>query len=301
MDKLKENLFPVSVGAIVIALGALIWFLIVSPLMELNQTQKSLDAATRKLKGYTKMEYVPVESYEALLEQQLQALNSDLAEAAEFYDEKVKSFQLYFDDQEQAPNRASFSADLNDRINQVLAQYQSDFGVTLKDPTSPREGPPTVQLVEPALPSEIQKVMKEYWIFDEVVKACSKLEIGGLQDISYPARNAPKTYANHRALEVAVSVHLPYSKVEALLTELYSSPRALFQLQKLVYRNLPSMLEPYQELVKKKEFANRSESDAEPYDSVFPEPSAEALFTFHVVDWTGMPEDVDADVEDDEG
>jgi len=298
MDKLKENLFPISVAAMVIALGALIWFLIAAPLLELGDKQRLLATATTRLRNYNKAEHVPIGRYRDHLAKQLEIYKNDVADAADFYDQKVKSFQLFFNDQELAPEQATFSADLNDRISQVLSQYQSDFGVQVVDPSAPRDGPPTVDLFQPTLPSEIPKVMKQYWMFDEVVKACSKLEIGGLLSIKYPAPS-DATHEFYNTIDVEVTVRLPYSKVEDLVSELYLSERVLFQLQKLVYRNLPTMLEPYQELVHVKEFANRSESDAEPYDMVFPEPNADAVFLFHVVDWTGVPDEPDDG--DDEG
>ena len=97
MDKLKENLFTLSVVGVVVLLLALAYFLVVSPLMVLSGAEAQLETATRQLQNHNKKEFVETEEYVGYLERVRNTEDVDLTDGVGFYEDKMRRFEVFFD------------------------------------------------------------------------------------------------------------------------------------------------------------------------------------------------------------
>jgi len=302
MDKIKENLFPISVGAIAVVLLAMIYFLVYSPLSELHSTEKSLNTQKGAIDKLAALPMVPTKKYVDYLEEQKLTDEQDIQEALAFYDGRAAKFREYFGGQPEAPGFSAFTGLLNDALSDKLRQYQSDYvpDEEIADATNPQAGRPSVEIPPPMVPEDMSRTMREYWIFEEILNACTELELGGLVSIAYPLRLNPEKGEFYNWQQVLVEIHMPPSKVEDLLTKLFSSERVPFVMKDVVAKNIQRYAESFVEIIRRGKFANQNESESHSYEEVVPEPPMHVTLTLNALNWTGeVTETGDEDYDDD--
>lgn len=297
MDKIKENLFPISVGAIAVVLLAMIYFLVYSPLSELHSTEKSLNTQKGVIDKLANLPMVPTKKYIDYLEQQKLTDEQDVQEALASYNERTSKFREFFGGRPEAPSLSAFTGVLNDAISDKIRQYQSDFvpDAEIVDATNPQAGRPLVEIPPPLVEDDMPRLMREYWIFEEILDACTELQLGGLVSISYPLRLNPEKGDFYNWQQVLVEIHMPPSKLEDLLTKLFSSERVPFVMKDVIAKNIQTYAESFVEIVKRGKFANQNESESHPYEEVVPEPPVHVTLTLNALNWTGEVTETEED------
>lgn len=293
MDKLKENIFGISLGVVGVFLLVLSYFLVYSPLSELGakeaQVQKAI-ADYKKFSDPAKYKYVPTKDYKERLDQQKESDEADLKSGVAFYDEQSKLFHEYFDGSTEPPVTDIFVQKYNDSIKGLVDGYRLKFHIKV-DPGQEDQAPPVVKKVE-AITEEnkmIPVAMKEYWIVKEVFDVLTKAQVGGLRSIDFPGRaveskDAPKYY---RALNAVVQVEMPFSRIENVLTELFQSKRVPFQLEELTYQKTLESLGQFQSPEKSLSFKNENDAKAAEYSALVPEPAVLVTLKLSAFDWQG--------------
>jgi hypothetical protein len=292
MDKLKENIFGISLGVVGLALLVLAYALVYSPLQDLSAKEAELD---RAVKSYKKLidpkqsPHVPTKSYNEGLDKQDEANAAALKSAVAFYEEQAKPFHEYFDG-DQPPPADIFVQNYNDSIQALVDGYREKFHIKV-DPTQPDQAFPTVGKIDAITEDNkmIPVAMKEYWIIKETFDALTKLQLGGLHSINFPARVLEPKDANkyYRQVNFTIIMDIRSSMIENLLTELFQSKRVPFQLEELSYQKTPEGLGQFQSLERRQLFRNENEAKAADYATLVPEPPVLLTLMLSAFDWQG--------------
>jgi Na+-transporting methylmalonyl-CoA/oxaloacetate decarboxylase gamma subunit len=294
MQKLKENIFAISVVGLAVVLLALSYLFVWQPLSALGDMKTTLDREIANLKKYDKQKFVPTEEYKERLEQILAAKRADLEQGESFYKEKQDAFSRYRNNEVQAPALADFASSYESGIKEMAQKYRTKFGIAGDEAAQP-DLPPAVERF-PFDPSQEAKhiplAMREFWVAEAVFKACEALNLGGLKSIKFPLRLDTKGEAlpYHRLVKTEVLIELPCSQIENLVTRLLATEKVIFQLEDLVMQVDPATLEKFKSLVSKQQYPSAEKAAEASYDSVVPEPPVGVTIKLHAIDWTGMAE-----------
>ncbi|HZN57290.1 MAG TPA: hypothetical protein VFD71_04375 [Planctomycetota bacterium] len=292
MDKLKQNSYWIAVGATCLVLLAAAYFLVVAPLGELSAKQEELNARIDKVDAALKRKDTVSKKLKAWLVEKNEADNQALEKGKEFYDAQGKPFDLYFNDAEAKPAVNEFSATYTDELKKLVEGYQQKFSIqpNAEDPTK------TLPVIEPytaeALNDEnIPMAMKEFWVTEEIIKACEKLELGGLQSLKFPGRTDTKVdpLPYNRRVRTEVLMSLPAAKIEDLLSELFASQRVLFEVEKLEYSRTQDTLARYATLIQSDSYKDPTEAAKSRYEDKFPDPPVALKLDLWAFDYTGVP------------
>lgn len=291
MDKLKENLFPISVGAIGIALLVLAYFLVFSRWQALGTTTRQVQDQIQRLKTISRKRPLPIEEQKRQLEEELESKAAALRDAAQFYDQKAGPFRLFFENSAEPQPLSTFVSLYNDGITKLVDEYRSKFGIKVEE--GAQDVRPRVSKIEPiADESRIERAMREYWIIAEVFRAFETLGVGGLKSIEFPGRDvAPREPPPYwRTIAFTVEADVEFSKLEDLLTELYASQVVPFLLEELTVKKSPDSVAKYLALETEASFKDAVAASRPSYDELVPEPPAAVTLKFTAIDWKGVPE-----------
>lgn len=312
MDKLKENAFAVSLGAIGVLLLVLAYFLVYRPINDLSAQGRSVDSALSKLRQVDAREETPSEDLVRAKRRQRQEAADALENGRKYFDKRVVPFQKYFGDADAPLDMGSFYSQYEDGINQFVAQYRQKHGISAEEDTSGGSGSgrkaPRPRLQE-RIRSEadpmtaeaaIPLAMKEFWIIESVFAACEKLDLGGLEEINLPTRveresrrtatetetegeeEAPEEYFEFEHLDATVVIRLRFGDIQKFLVELLSSERVPYvDIVGLEIRKVEDDVKAREEFVRgflKKD----SVANAEPA-----EPDVLVTVVLRALDWKG--------------
>jgi len=306
MNKLKENIFAIAVGGMGIVLLVLLFFLVLRPLQSLGDKERKIDAETKNFAALAKRKELAIRPFLELLRKKKDANEAALKEGIAFYEEQAKTFLSYFDGATDPPPLNQFQTAYVDAIKKLVDEYRVKFGIKVE--AEAKEGaPPKISQVELAEDTRIPVAMKEFWIIQEIFQALNKLEIGGLKEIDFPSRlvepKEPPPYRRH--VSATVRVEILFSKIEPLLTELYSSKTVPFILEEFTYQkiqdpNSPSRIGEYQALQRDKDFKKEADASKDKYETLIPEPNVMATLKLIAIDWKGIPEEKETEKESEE-
>ena len=292
MDKLKENIFEISLGVVGVFLLVLAYFLVYSPLSELGAKESQMKKTISDYAKFTdpkKYPFLPTKEYKDYLEKQKEVDETALKSGVAFYDEQAKEFHEYFDGSSDPPVADLFVQKYNDAIKALVDGYREKFHI--KDDPQADQTPPVVKKVEPITEENrmIPVAMKEYWMLKEIFDALTKHQIGGLRSIDFPGRavepkDAPKYY---RSMNSTVQIDMPFSKIENVLTEIFQSKRVPFQWEELTYQKTPESLGQHQSLERSLPFKNETDAKAAEYSALVPEPPVLVTLKLSAFDWQG--------------
>ena len=163
-----------------------------------------------------------------------------------------------------------------------------------KHPSSRREEtPPAVSKMTVDIETKIPRAMKEFWVVQELFKACNKFEIGGLQKVDFAGRltvdKNPLPFRSY--VEATVVIELPFSKLENFMSELYASTRVPFVLKEMTLTKTPEILGKHLSMETSVEFKDPRQSQTQDYDALIPEPNMVATMTLRALEWRGVPEE----------
>ena len=310
MDKLKETAYWISLGAAVIVLLGLVWYLVLARIFLSSgatvATQKEkLEQSLKAIQGYNESEFVPTEKYESHLKDTLDLFRLDHNDGARYYNTRQERFGQFFGGETEAPSSGLFASTLEESIEAIVENYRQKFNITEGDEEGDENGRdkddavriPTVSHIDSAEISDLNVpiAMKEYWITDGIFKALEKLEIGGLKSIGFPGRNltgrdAADDEGPYRLIDVEATIHMPLSQLEDLITELFRDERALFLLDGFEAQKTFQQLNPYLALTQTAEFDNRDLADQARYADIVKEPDVKILLKLKALDWNGVAE-----------
>jgi Na+-transporting methylmalonyl-CoA/oxaloacetate decarboxylase gamma subunit len=294
MQKLKENIFAISVAGIAVVLLALAYLFVWQPLSDLGAMETRLDREITNLKKYDKRKFVPTEEYKERLEQVMAAARSDLEGGEGFYKERQQALSRYFDNEAQPPSFDVFTSRYESSIKEMVQKYRTKFEIAGDEAAQP-DLPPAVERFpfdQTQAEKHIPLAMKEFWVAEAVFKACEALNLGGLKSITFPLRLDTKGEAlpYHRLVKSEVVIEMPFSQIENLVTRLLATDKVIFQVEDLVMRKDPAALEKFKSLVIKQQYPSAEKAAEASYDSVVPEPGVSVTIKLHAIDWTGMAE-----------
>ncbi|MBI4601904.1 MAG: hypothetical protein HY721_08070 [Planctomycetes bacterium] len=309
MDKLKQNAFWIGVGGMGVVLAVLLYFLVVDPLMKVADVQAEIDAKTDELQKAAKRKpEVAGRDYRDHLRKQRDQVKDARDRGIEVYDGLGRDFDRFFDEQDTPPGLSEFAARYKDDVDKLVKAYRDKHAI--KPPEeNPESMPPKVGLMLDGLVEEkIPQAMKELWVIQAVFQAVDKLNLGGLKEIEFPGRNVPEKEVPeyNRWVDPTVKIELPFSQIENLLTELYSAPRVLFQLEELTCHKVPESVAPFVKIDRPEKVKAGTDPSKVRYEDVVLEPPVVCDLKLRVFDWTGVPEEKlkekkEADETDDEG
>src|SRR4029453_19267717 len=225
MDKLKQHKFWIALGAAGLVLAAAPVFFVFLPLKQLSAAQEELNALITKIEKLSRGQFVPVQAYLDVLTERANNEKASLQKGVEFYEAQGKNFHLYFEDTEAAPSPAAFGAKDSDGLEATEKGYREKFGIKVDETNAELNFPKLDRIPKDAFEeAKLPAAMKEFWITQEVVKACEAQKLGGLRSVNFTGRTSQEKDLPpyNRWVQAQVQVEMPYSKLENLITELYS-------------------------------------------------------------------------------
>ncbi|MGQ9589690.1 MAG: hypothetical protein ACUVYA_05275 [Planctomycetota bacterium] len=290
MDKLKENLFPISVGAIGIALLVLAYLLVFSRWQALGTTTGQVRDQIQRLRTISRKRPLPIEEQKRQLEEELESKAAALRDAADFYEQKAVPFRMFFENSTEPQPLSTFVSLYNDGVTKLIDEYRTKFGIKVEE--GAQEVRPRVSKIEPMDESRLERAMREYWIIAEVFRALEAHGVGGLKSIEFPGRDvAPREPPPYwRNIAFTVEADVEFSKLEDMLTELCASPVVPLILEELTVRKAPDSVAKYLALDTQATFKDAVAASRPTYDELVPEPPAAVTLKFTAVDWKGVPE-----------
>jgi len=304
MDKLTANKFWIGVGATGLLLAGLVFWLVYQPMSALSDGQRKLESSIKKLEKPLKTGFLATEEYKAYLE----AKNADEVAALErgidHYDALGKRFQEYFDDALVPGDFSGFGARYGDEFKLLISAYREKFKIDAVPADAPGASSsgargelvvPPVVAHKPATQLEEDRLgvaMKEFWMAQAVIQTCEKLNLGGLQSVEFPARDAEHkdSAETHTWRAVVVGIDLPFSQAENFVAELLSGDRVRFRVQRLDIEKAAALVALHKDLVIVADFEHYATAEAKAYGDpdVAPEPAVQMRLELDALDWKGM-------------
>ncbi len=134
MDKLKENAYWISLGAIVVALLLLVWFLVVARIYGgSGDTVKTLGARLvrdlESIRALNSREYVPTAAYEEHLTKALDRVRLNRNDGAGQYNDAQDRFRQFFNGTTVPPDAGTFAAAYHEKLEALIKNYQVEFDI----------------------------------------------------------------------------------------------------------------------------------------------------------------------------
>lgn len=306
MDKLKENGFALAVAGLAIGLVALMYFWVIVPYMDESGVNalESADRDLARLADEKKTPEYPTKKLENDKTQRQERLKEALQEAEAFYNTKKEQYDRFFADVDAVSilnDPSSFKGKYDTQIEQLRKDYIASHPEAAPDPEGKDEASLLgVQIIGPvtfATSEEIALGMKKYWAIEEVFNAVNKLGLGGLRKVEV---KDPKDGGKGEALpdhfgiiRTLVDIHMPMSRVNALLGELHQSPRVPFLLDSVSIQKLESEL--IGDLVITKDYGEGQfpEEKADRENHPGEEPLVAVSLELWALDWKGLQKEDD--------
>lgn len=307
MDKLKENAFAYSLAGLGVIFLVLFYMLVLGPLGTFATKQEDLEKGDSSLKKLLRLEVLPRPAYVDYVKQQGELNKSAFDTTLENYREKTKAFQLYFGDEPTPP--PNFYPPYQDGINALQRAYREKHNLATA-PVDTRRGQPvdlpaSVELVKQedvtTMPEEaIPLAMKQYWIVDEVFRACETLKLAGLGSIRFPkAASRDRGFAKEKEQQLVdfdyitaeVKINLRFREIDAFLRALYASERVPFlEPEEITVTKNEELQKDWLKLPRLQEYDSIGEAKNVVYDKDIVEPTLEVTFLLRALDYRGLRE-----------
>jgi hypothetical protein len=305
MDKIKQNLFAISIGALALALAAFIYF------WPVNQILSGIDGADQRLKSvdsrlnkFLKADPVPSEEYHDALAERQKQLERTILDAEDYMSAKQRRFNEFFEDKSENTSPADFKATFSTQVAEIKKKYLERFK-RLSPEDAVAQGkdakdvmPFDVQETDVSDQATVKRAMKQFWIIDQVFQTLTKMELGHLLSVRFPTARpkdelpAPPTLD---LIRVNIEVQLPLAKLESFLQDLFASERVPFlDVESVQVERVPAQTIPNRIIEKSYDRSQLAEQDRETFTSQ-PEPEVEATLVLTVMDWKGLPKKNAAD------
>ena len=181
MDKLKENIFWIGLGGAGIALLALAWLLVLSPLYgsgadTLGSKGRAIGEILTKVGSFNKKERVPTTPYLEYLEHRVEILRGDHNDGVDWYNSRRARFAEFFEGPDE-PNASEFAARYETGVESLIAGYRQKFEIVIPEDGDPV---PDVDVVDQAeiTQDRLSRIMKEFWVTSEIFRVATDLELG---------------------------------------------------------------------------------------------------------------------------
>ncbi len=312
MDKIRENLFGIGVGASVLGFVALLYFLVIDPLLGFTgggeeSTRTKLESASNDLKRFADPKLTQLLPTKDLVqsEQSFQTrLDEAFKEAKAFYEEKAAAFNSFSESLAEAKaSPASFKSSYSTEIKTLRDEYLKAYPKAAKPPEGEvkKEKEPETPIVSEMdiidNDEDVARAMKEFWIIQKVFASVNTLKLGGLQEIRFyrkkeaTAKESASPSPLYKVIETIVRIELPPNQVEPFLAELQDTTQApsqvpLFLKSMSLYRKPESILK--KRLVEK---VYDKDEDAKKEDLIGAEPPVVAEIELWAMDWQGLPKE----------
>jgi hypothetical protein len=292
MNKIKENAFAIATAGTAVVILAMLYFFVFQPISALGQKETELDGEIKKLEKYNdKKRELPTKKLASALEERAQSIQQSLDEGLKSYDERFAAFKLYFGDSATVGDPGTFSAKHTDEMDTAVKSYREALGIQ-PDPNAPAQLPEIQRSSTAGVTDEkkLAEAMREYWIAKDIIDACTKLKLPGLQKIDLTTGRAQDRQKSPywKPIPAQVTIEMPFSQIENLLTELYASKRVSFVLETLSAFRKPETKGAYQGLEKASQFKSIEEAKSKTYDQLAPEPNLVVEIKLYAIEWIGV-------------
>jgi len=279
---------------VAVVLLAMLYFFVFQPISALGQKETELDAEIKKLEKYNdKKRELPTKKLARALEERAGAIQQSLDEGLKGYDERFASFKQFFGDAAAVGDPGTFSAQHTDAMDTAVKNYREALGITV-DPNAPAQLPELQRMATTGITDEkkLAEAMREYWIVKDVIDACTKLKLPGLQKIDLTTGRAQDKQKSPywKPIPAQVTIEMPFSQIENLLTELYASKRVAFVLETLGATRKPDTKGAYQGLERASQFKSVDEAKSKTYAQLAPEPNLVVDIKLYAIEWIGAAE-----------
>ena len=295
---------------------ALAWFLVWTPLQELNAAKDALDKKSKSLSSYArtakKEERIAQDGDADAYEQHAETLTRALADGESIYDRRANAFRQFFDGQTTAPEWGQYYAVFHERVRRLLDKgdegsepsYREKYGLHPNDPTDTKakiypelEQFPDSQGGFGQSNQSVPVDMKKYWMLEAIVQAATQLDIGGLRKIDFTdARkerkrkrsdddNASKPSYITSTVPVAIEVQLPFAKLAPFLALLHESPTVPFS--GLTSLEVTTLAEGLQSVGGAIVVEKEGDGGGRSFDEAVTEPNVEAKISLEALVWEG--------------
>jgi|SRR5688572_1634101 len=292
MNKIKENAFAIATAGTAVVILAMLYFFVFQPISALGEKETELDGEIKKLEKYNdKKRELPTKKLKSALEERAQSIQRSLDDGLKSYDERFAAFKLFFGDSATVVDVTAFSSQHTDAMDTAVKSYRDALGIT-PDPNAPAQIPeiqrsPTTGVTDE---KKLGELMREYWIAKDIIDACTKLKLPGLQKIDLTTGRAQDRQKSPywKPIPVHVAIEMPFSQIENLLTELYASKRVPFVLETLSAFRKPDTKGAYQGLERASQFKSIEEAKSKTYDQLAPEPNLVVEIKLYAIEWIGV-------------
>lgn len=334
MDKIRENLFGILVGALSLGLVAFAYFFVFAGLSALGEdgVQGDIKTELQSMKAYERRDHIPSSELHDRLQEQQKAISTALETGKEFYASIKRDFDRLFPGMPSDPRDlvpADFKPLYTDAVDALKEAYIEAY---------PQAAPPTgeeetfragqkkkdagfagleIQIMPVTTIPEVQRAMKEYWVSKRVCDVLHGLDIGGLQEIKFPGRgvvdeNAPSHF---KAIKAEITLDMPFHKLLPLLAAIYSRPQVdeanpddvpavpFYELEDFTMtRKQDTVVVPIVVVKKPGESTEPVNGNASPggeHSLRDPAPNVFVTMKLSALDWRGLEEAAEEDDEDD--
>lgn len=300
MDKIKENLFGIGVGVLVVLLAVFLYFWTLAPVFsEIGSVEGRLSTQRRELSGFEKQTPFPTDDYVAYREKRQSEIDGAVQLGEDFYAKRKEFFDQLFPEFPALPPPGDFRALFSTRIQELKTAYLDKFPREVEqDPRSkePIDPASTLQLEERTVNTaeDVPVAMKHFWIIEDVFNSLTELELGGLRSVTFPrpGRDSIEPPATYDVIRAEVTVEMPLSRVGALLERLFASTRVPFiDVERLEVTRAPESVRT--DLVIQKDYQKPQDAEADREGAVGPEPPVMATLLLQAMDWKGLPEETE--------
>ncbi|MBI4584630.1 MAG: hypothetical protein HY717_11500 [Planctomycetes bacterium] len=308
MDKIRDNLFGIGVGASFLGFLALLYILVIYPLLAFTgggeeSTRTKLETASRDLKRFADPKLTPLLPTKDLVqsEQSYQSrLEEALKEAKAFYDDMAAGFGSFSESLAEAKaSPAAFKSSYSTEIKTLREEYLKAYPKAAKPPEGEvkKEKEPEAlavdEMEEIFTEEDVARAMREFWIIQKVFAGVNTLKLGGLMAVKFPARKkeAAPPSPLYKVVESLVQIELPMAQLEPFVAELFDTTHAPAQAP-LLLKSLSLYRKP--ESILKKRIAEKTydkDEDAKKEDLIGGEPPVVAEITLWAMDWQGLPKE----------
>lgn len=248
MDKLKQNAFTIilSVGGVVAL--ALLWFLVLSPLMASSEGSVggSREKLTKLLGTYKQLAdkkrtpVLPTAENRKADEKDAKSVSAEVVAAKNFYEGRSATFSEFETDAPGAEESVLFKGWYESTVDKLRADYRakflpSDTAAAPVDGAVPATAAPAAAATkakddalaeEPTVvpeakvngPEDVKRTMKEFWILKDVFEGATGLSIAGLKSIGFPARSGERAARGEKEKDKVDSAPKDHAWMKAIVT-----------------------------------------------------------------------------------
>ena len=310
MDKITENGFAFSVGALLVGLLVFLWIWVLGPVFGIGGLEDELRSVDREINKFLKDDVLkPSRELKTATEEYSDELGRVIEVAKGFYDTKKNRFEEWLSPFSEDSDQGEYKVAWQGVIDKLASDYLEAFPrVRTEEEEEDDEDPAGVSVdgSDITSPEDMKIAQKQLLIIQEVFRVVNELKLGGLQRIHFPtletrrkrsdpAADIPVLYGSILA---GIEIELPLKDLRPLIVKLANSEQVPFvEITSVNVSKTASTL--LADLVLVKEYDRRSvaESEKEGFTQGA-EPALSAKIVLTAMDWKGLPEEGDGEEDD---